>query len=107
MALTKLPVDSLRANYSFRASLDGTTFVLSFRYNERAGLWIVDIADDQENIIVSGLPILLGTLLTERFSYKNIPIGDLFVLNLEKENEEASRDNLGTNALVLYEEAIL
>ena len=105
MALIKLPVDSLRANYSFKIDLEGTTYTFSFRYNTRDSVWIMDIADEGENIILSGIPLLLGTLLFERFPNSNIPLGDFFVLSLEDSTSEATRDNLGTDVLLMYEES--
>lgn len=106
MSLFKIPVDSLRPNYSFKIDLEGVTYTLSFRYNTRDIIWTMDIADEGGTIILSGIPLVLGTILLERFPNSNIPPGDLFVLNLEDENAEATRDNFGTDVLLMYEEAV-
>lgn len=105
MALVKLPVDSLRPNYSFKIDLEGVTYTLSFRYNTRDVIWAMDVADEGGVIILSGIPLVLGTILLERFPDSNIPPGDFFVLNLEDETAEATRDNFGTDVLLMYEEA--
>ncbi len=106
MALIKIPVDSLRANYSMKLDLDGVTYTLSFRYNFRFAVWYMDLADEQGTTILSDIALLLGTILLDRFANDNIPQGELFMLNLENENEEATRDNFGIDALLMYEEAI-
>ena len=105
MALIKIPIDPLRANYSFKIDLEGTTYTLSFRYNTRDTVWVMDIADEGENIILSGITLLLGTILLERFPNSNIPPGDFFILSLEDETSEATRENLGIDVLLMYEES--
>lgn len=106
MALIKLPIDSLRSNYSFKIDLEGVTYTLSFRYNTRDTVWIMDIADEGENIILSGISLVLGTILLERFTNGNIPPGDFFILSLEDGTSEATRENFGTDVLLMYEEAV-
>jgi hypothetical protein len=106
MALVKIPIDPLRANYSMKLDLDGVTYTLSFRYNTRFAFWSMDIADAGETMILSSIPLLLGTIFLNKFPNSNIPQGELFMLNLENENEEATRDNFGIDALLMYEEAI-
>lgn len=100
--IQKIPVDSILSNKEFRTELDGIFFLLSFRFNSRAAIWMMDISDENSNIIVSGIALLLGVNLLGRFPDSKLPPGTLFVENFSEENVEATRDNLGEDILLLY-----
>lgn len=64
-----------------RTALGGRDFVLSFRWNQREGRWVVDLADADGAPIAVGLclvvgPDLLGLVVDERK-----PAGELVVLD--------------------------
>jgi hypothetical protein len=102
MAIQKIPVDSVRTNKEFRTELDGIFYLLSFRFNSRATIWMMNVSDENSNIIVSGIALLLGVDLLGRFQDSRLPAGSLFLNNFSEENVEATRDNLGEDVLLLY-----
>ncbi len=106
MALIQLPVNSDQANYEFKTTIDGTKYTFAFRFNTRADRWIMDIKTGSGDVLVTGIPLLAGVDFLARFN-KDIrfPQGNLFLLNLIDENANPGRDDLGSNVLLVYQEA--
>jgi hypothetical protein len=106
MALLQLPVTSSSANYEFKTTLDGVKYTLAFRFNNRAGRWIMDIKTGSGTIITAGIPLLAGIDFPAQFQHiEGLPHGNLFLVNLADENESPGRDDLGVDVLLMYQEA--
>jgi len=106
MAIKQLPLNTESYNFEFRIPLDGKTFTLAFRYNQRAERWMMDVRDNLNTPIKTGLAILGGAELIERFvADKNLPDGSLFFLNIEDIKSDISFEGFGENGLVMYEES--
>jgi len=106
MAMVQLPVTSDRANYEFKTTLDGEKYSFAFRFNNRAGRWIMDIKTAMGAVIVAGIPLLAGVDFLAQFpAAEGLPPGSIFLLNLSDENESPGRDDLGANVLLMYQEA--
>lgn len=57
----------------FSISIGATTYNLRFCWNENdIGGWFMDIADDNENPILMGIPLVTGSNLLEQFAYLGI-----------------------------------
>ncbi len=104
MALIQLPLRSDVPAFTFQTDLDATTYSFKFRYNSRMDRWSFDILTASNEPIVSGVLVVTGTLLLERFSDARLPQGDLFVLNKEDENVSPGRNDLQKNVFILYDE---
>ncbi len=106
MALVQLPVSSDRANYELKVKLDGVKYTFAFRFNNRAGRWMMDIKTADGMVIVAGIIMLAGVDFLAQFMARvDLPPGNLFLLNLADENATPGRDDLGANVLLLYQEA--
>lgn len=105
MALIELPLRNDVPAFTFQTDLDGTTYTFKFRYNSRMDRWAFDILTANEDPIVSGVLVVTGTLLLERFSDPRLPQGDMLVLNKADENASPGRDDLQKNVFILYDEA--
>lgn len=105
MALIELPLRNDVPAFVFQTDLDGATYTFKFRYNSRMDRWAFDILTANEAPIVSGVLVVTGTLLLERFSDPRLPQGDMFVLNKADENASPGRDDLQKNVFILYDEA--
>jgi hypothetical protein len=101
-----LPVRSDLEAYSFVANLDGTNYLLAFRFNSRSALWAMDISTAAGTPILSGIPVQTNVALTERFRWNPaMPPGSFIPIDTSGNNGDAGRDDLGNNVVLLYQEA--
>ena len=95
---------------SFRQSteIDGTIYQLSFIYNNLSDLWVMNIADAEENPIASGIPLLLGMPLTLQTKNRpGMPRGEFILVDETGQNRPPTFNNLDNISLVYlsYEES--
>lgn len=105
MAFKSIQLTPENPHYKVFTSLDTEIFGLEFKYNYRSGVWSMDVMDGNENILVSGVPILLGVGLLNRFKMDTLPKGTLFVQNFKDANVEADISSLGDTVEIIYIEA--
>jgi hypothetical protein len=55
----------------FVTSLAGVNYKLTFRWNDPAQIWMMDIADSSGNPIISGIPLITGADLLAQYGYLN------------------------------------
>jgi len=103
--MLQLPLRTDIWNYEFRASLDGSIYVLAFRYNERKGRWIMDIKASDNAYLVMGIPILLGVDLLGKYGDERLPPGKFILIDTTGQNLEAGKTDLGDRVILLYQEA--
>ena len=70
------------AHFDERVELDGVTYVLTFHWNARRGLWALDVnvpgADFDDLNGVAGMTIVANWPLLRRYHYRNgVPPGEL------------------------------
>lgn len=102
MAIFELPVRNDLPAYDFQVELDGVLFTLGFNYNARAGYWVFDIFDSNDNPLLVGIRLVSGQLLTERFISEGLPLGDFFIFDSSGKNEDPTIDNFGVTCLLMY-----
>ncbi|MEW5803908.1 MAG: hypothetical protein AB1847_17575 [bacterium] len=104
LSLLQLPVKSDIGHYELKTELDKVKYTFSFRFNTRADRWIMDIKTDGGEILVAGIPLLAGVDFLSGFrADTRLPQGVLFLLNTVDENASPGRDDLGNNALLIYQ----
>ena len=104
MAILEIPIlDS--TNYSFRIDLEGSTYNLALKYNQREDRWYLDISDEQDNPIVLGIKLVLNTSLVERFQDSRLFPGTLFLSSQTDLNTAPGLLDLGSNIKLLYDES--
>jgi len=87
-----LPQDS----YSdIGVSLSGDRYTFTFRYNERADRWHVDIKNSDDIFIVTGLRLVEGLSPTIFLELQGLTEGFIYIVEMEETEEQAGRDNLG------------
>ena len=66
MAVVALPVRTDAPHYEFTTDLDGVTFTLEFRWNDRANGWFVEIRDVNGVRLLSGRRVVVSLPLRAR-----------------------------------------
>jgi hypothetical protein len=105
MSIVQLPLRNDVPAFSFQTDLDATTYSFKFRYNSRTDRWVFDIQTATEEPIISGVSVVAGVSLLDRFVDEKLPSGNLFVLNKVDENVSPGRFDLQENVFMLYESA--
>ena len=71
--MIELPVTSDYPSFKFKTTLEGTVYQFNLRYNERFERWILDILTSAGEDLVSGVPLLIGEPLLNRFKDERLP----------------------------------
>lgn len=104
MALRKIPVRNDLPAYTMRVDLNSVIFVLSFRYNQRADRWIMDVSTEEDEIIIQGIVLITGIPLLTQYVDERLPEGELIVLDRTDQQTNPTRNNFGEDVELYYEE---
>lgn len=70
------------AHFEQRVELEGVTYVLTFHWNARAGLWSFDCALPGEDPAIAGVTIVANRLLLFRYhTIDGVPPGEIMALD--------------------------
>jgi len=99
----KIPLQKNVYNYEFSISAQQIDYILRLYYNRRISQWTLDIKDEDNNPIVTSIPLLIGAQLTKRFvNEKLIGLKYLLLSNDKNRYEEATEDSLGNNCNLYF-----
>ena len=106
MTIRRIEVESNRPRFAERVSLDGVTYRLTFRWNDRASAWILDIASEDGTMIISGRRLAVNNLLTRQFRHlPACPPGHVMPFDTTLRATDPGLTDLGTRVIMLYAEA--
>lgn len=86
---------------TFAISLLAATYVLTFTWNDPSSTWLVSIADESNNPILSSIPLVTGADLLEQFEYLGIG-GQLIVQTDNDPNAVPTYQNLGSTGHLFF-----
>ena len=105
MAIFEIPVRSDLPAYKFQINLEGTVFILRFRFNTRLDRWVMDVQDVNEDRIVTGIPMLTNLPLLDRYQDERLPLGRFTVIDETGNNRNPPREGFGEDFKLLYRES--
>lgn len=105
MALIEIPTRSDLKAHEFQIELDGVVYTLGFRYNERMGRWIMDIASATGAEVLNGIVLLTNVPLTDDYVIDGLPPGRFICEDRTGSNKDAGQEDLGNDVRLLYSEA--
>lgn len=91
-------------DYQLATELDGTTYTLRLRWNEREGAWFMDVGDDAGNPIRTSIKVVVGWPLTARFADSALPPGQLYAIDTSGADAEPGLQELGARVVLAYQE---
>lgn len=100
-----IPVNGALTHSRLQCQLDGTSFGLEFRWNERASGWFFSIYAADGTLLLANRRLVVNWLLTARFRDTRLPLGDFIATDTSGQNQEAGLNDLGTRVVVKYLEA--
>lgn len=105
MSILEIPVRSDVPFYDMDITLEGTAYFFEFYFNKRKDRWIMDILNQQKEPVLLGTPLLTDVEMFDRFAFDEMPPGLFVVLNLETNQLNPGRNDLGGIVKLIYEEA--
>lgn len=91
--------------YEQRVDLDGTVFIVRYRWNSRRSYWSVDIFDADENPIVLARKLEIDTDLVRQSHHLACPEGVLTAFDTTVAKVPPGINELGDRVILLYVEA--
>ena len=86
---------------TFAISLAGTVYQLTFKWCAPSLTWVLDIADNLGNPIVSGIPLVVGVDLLYQYKYLGIQ-GALVVQSFGDMYATPGYADLGVNSFLFF-----
>lgn len=108
MATLTIPTDSGEQVQPqvLRCNFDGVPYQLTLRWNERAGLWRMDIADVSGNVLAAGLAVRSAGLpiTTALYRREGLPPGLFVAVPTSDAGSDAGVEELGLRVVLTYVE---
>lgn len=105
MSVLVIPVTADAPHLDFEVVLEGATYGLELRWNERVEAWTLSVYDAAGTLLAAGRPVVLGAELLGRSGSADLPPGELFAVDTSGKDLEAGRLDLGTRVLLVYIES--
>lgn len=107
MAVLRLPVDGIDANYNISFDLDGVEYQLQLRYNDRDASWYFNIVDINGTLLRSGIKVVPNYTLNRQIADSRAPAGELLLVDPRAAllRGPPTQDQLGTETVLTYIEA--
>lgn len=103
MSFQQLPIDSSESDYTIDLSIDYKLYRFNIYWNPRGEFWVIMILDSNYDIIAVS-KIVTNYPLFFRSSDKRLPQGIFWVVDTTEKGLEPTRDNLGSEILIIYED---
>lgn len=92
-------------DYTQSTIIDGREYLLRFFWNQRNGTWYMDLRDQDESPIVTGLPLVLGASLVKYVTDSRLFNGALIAIDLTGLHAQPNIDELGDRVRLYFIEA--
>ncbi len=102
--MIEIPLNS-NPEQLFSIILNGDNYDIRIILNSRTGVWSISFAQNGTDI-VNGISLLSGIDILQQY---NLPISNMYVINLNNDNQDPNSENLGVVAklFILTDEEVL
>ncbi len=105
-----IPIRPDLDHFEETVTLDGVSFDLLFRWNNRDDCWYLSIfdptveenADGSRTPTLGSIPILTGWALLAQYRMRERPLGDIIVFDTSGQGLDPGRRDLGSRVLLVY-----
>lgn len=94
MAVLLIPTTS-DPFYEQVTNLDGTDYVLRFKYNQRENCWYLTVGLPDGTDLVRGIKLVCHWPLLRRFTDERLPLGELVVISNTDDDSPPGLEELG------------
>jgi len=95
-----IPMKNL-PSFTEEVTLDNTPYILRFDYNARGEDWYITFTDRDENVIASGIKLLLHYELIHDYPDIGLPKGELWVFDSTDDTSNPGREDFNNERLSL------
>jgi hypothetical protein len=97
--IAKIPVTA-EAAQTFVTPLGDLKYRFDIRFNDRSGVWTLDLTEDASGtILFQGSPLLVGEDLLSPYNYN---IGTLTVIDTTVQNKDATAEDFGSRVMLYW-----
>ncbi|MBJ9593235.1 phage baseplate plug family protein [Burkholderia seminalis] len=86
---------------TFKMSLAGVIYQLTVQWRNAIGMWLLDIADANGDLLVNGIPLVTGTDLLGQYAYLGFN-GGLWVQGADDPDDLPTFDDLGGGSALYW-----
>lgn len=104
MTIYRVPVFLDVQFYTYTAQFEGESYRFVFSYNTRSASWYMDVADDNDILIIAGQR-LSNDFPLARTRDTRMPPGMFVAISLEDDNSDPQLADLGRRVKLLYFES--
>lgn len=103
MTIFAVPIPNVAQSFRQTVTLDGTAFILQFRWNWRAGSWFLDLYDAAGGLLVAGRRVIVGPPLWLGLHYRpELPLGELVAFDSSGQDQDPGLEDLGRRVQLFY-----
>lgn len=88
--------------YDFSIDLEGSTFLFTFRWNDRAGAWFMTVGNEAGDIFLADRKVVLRFPLLLRSVDARLPKGELLAVDTAGSDVEPGLADLGDRVILTY-----
>ena len=97
-----IPTSRIESDYPQTSVLDGTVYLLHFRWNERSGHWFLTMSDLEGNRLITGRKVCTRTPWAQHETIDGAPPGKLWPWTVEADDSDPGLRDLGSRVFLLY-----
>lgn len=95
------------SNETIRVSLDGSTYVFRWLWNERDNHWFFDLSTSEDDSVAKSLRLVVGWNLLQDVTSENAPPGQIIAFDestssTEPYGEDPGENDLGDRVFIYY-----
>lgn len=94
-----IPIIAGTPAQTFSIILNEISYIMTAKWNSRADFWTLDIADENNTVLINNVALKIGVDLLEPF---NLGIGNIYVVNFSGGGIEPSLLNIGEETALIY-----
>lgn len=98
-----VPVLSNNPYFEISVPFDGIVYILEFYWNIRAQRFFLSVFDSQNDLIISGIPIVLNFPLFYQYKNLKLPKGLLYAADTTGKSILPKLEDFGTRVQLFYE----
>ena len=100
-----IPISSDSPDYEQQVTLSGETYILTARWNARAGRWFLSLADAAGDVVWQGVKASMDLPIRMHSTSAIKPDGQLWIVDASGSGVDAGLMDLGSRVQLVYVEA--